>query len=70
MTRPKDYKTVASNPGTVPATFSTSEIEGRRTIHLDCFVKGSSPYGHLTLGEAKRLLKFVGEAIIWMENEE
>lgn len=70
MNRPKDYTVVGTTPGAVRATFSTCEIEDRKTIHLDCFVKGSSPYGHLTLGEAKRLLKFVGEAISWMESEE
>jgi hypothetical protein len=67
MKRPKDYTTISKNPGIVKATFSTCEIEENRTIHLDCFVKNSSPYGHITLTEAKRLLIFLNEAIDWME---
>lgn len=67
--RPKDYTTISSSPGIVRATFSTCEIEGNRTIHLDCFIKDSNPYGHLSLKEAIRLQKFLEEAIPWLKDE-
>lgn len=50
--------------GGISLTFSTCDIEGKRTIHLD--VNSKIPYGHISPLNVESIIKFLTENKKWL----
>lgn len=70
MNTEDSWSNVGNHPGSIRITVSRCEIEGIKTVHIDAWKSRDTPYGHLSMREAKSLKKFLEKAIEWSESGE
>lgn len=73
MLTDRNFYPIDPGPGAVHFTLSFCEIDGVKTVHFDGFdIKNPSakPYGHITKQNLKPMIKFLKDALKWMEVSE
>lgn len=69
MNTETSWSNVGSHPGAIRITVSRCEIDEVKTIHIDAWQSKDTPYGHLTIGDAKALKIWLEKAIEWGETK-